>query len=54
MYDKYKGLNKMKKRVTFTLDEKIIDELRRVSKETMIPQSRLIEQAIKEILNKHK
>lgn len=44
----------MKKRVTFTLDEKTINKLREVSKETMIPQARIVEQAIIEFLKKMK
>lgn len=43
----------MKKRVTFTLDEKTINDLKEVSEKTMIPQSRLVEQAIKEVIQKH-
>lgn len=37
----------MKKRLTFTLDQETIDLLRKTSKETMIPQSRIVEEAIK-------
>ena len=43
----------MKKRITFTFDEKTITDLKEVSEKTMIPQSRLVEQAIKEIIKKH-
>lgn len=42
----------MKKRVTFTFDEELIERLKEVSEQTMIPQSRLVEQAIKEVLTK--
>lgn len=45
---------KVKKRITFTLDEETIENLKSVSEKTMIPQARLVEQAIKEIINKHK
>lgn len=38
----------MKKRVTFTLDETTIELLKKVSEETMIPQARIVEQAIKD------
>ena len=38
----------MKKRVTFTFDEELIKKLKEISELTMIPQSRLVEQAIKE------
>jgi len=44
----------MKKRVTFTLDESTIEELRDVSKQTLIPQSRLVEQALLKIIEEHK
>jgi predicted transcriptional regulator len=44
----------MKKRVTFTFDEELINYLKEVSEKTMIPQSRLAEQAIKEYLDKIK
>lgn len=44
----------MKKKVTFTLDEKIIDELKEVSERTMIPQSKLVNEAIKEIIEKNR
>ena len=44
----------MKKRITFTFDEELINYLKEVSEKTMIPQSRLAEQAIKEYLDKIK
>lgn len=44
----------MKKRITFTLEEDTINDLKKVSEQTMIPQARLIEQAIKEIIKKYK
>ena len=44
----------MKKRVTFTFDKELIDYLKDMSEKTMIPQSRLAEQAIKEYLDKIK
>ena len=44
----------MKKRVTFTFDEELIDYLKESSEKTMIPQSRLVEQAVKEYLDKIK
>jgi predicted transcriptional regulator len=44
----------MKKRITFTLDEETINELKKVSEQTMIPQARLVEQAIKDTINKYK
>ena len=43
----------MKKRVTFTLEEEILEQLKKISEETMIPQARLVEQAIKEIIKRY-
>ncbi len=43
----------MRKRVTFTLEENLIEQLKKVSNETMIPQSKLIEKALKEVLKEH-
>ena len=43
----------MRKRITFTLDENIIKKLKEVSDKTMIPQSRLVEEAIKSVLEKY-
>lgn len=40
----------MKKRVTFTLDEETIIKLKETSEKTMIPQARLVERAIKEVI----
>ena len=42
----------MKKRVTFALEPKLIERLKEFSKKTMIPQSKLVEKAIEEKLNK--
>ena len=44
----------MKKRATFTFDEELIKKLKEVSEKTLIPQSRIVEQAIKEYLDKLK
>lgn len=44
--------NFTKKRITFTLDEKIIKELKETSERTMIPQARIVEQAIIDFLKK--
>ena len=43
----------MKKKVTFTVEENIIERLKMVSEQTMIPQSKLVEKAIEEILKKY-
>lgn len=40
----------MKKRITFTFDEELIEQLKKVSEQTMIPQSRIVESAIKDKL----
>jgi len=42
----------MKKRATYTFDEELIERLKATSEKTMIPQSRIVEQAIKEYLLK--
>lgn len=42
----------MKKRVTYTFNVELIERLKLVSEKTMIPQSRLAEQAINEYLKK--
>lgn len=44
----------MKKPVTFTIEESTIEILRETSKETMIPQARIVEQAILEYIKKMK
>ena len=43
----------MKKRVTFTLEEELIEKLKKISEETLIPQARLVEQAIQEVIKKY-
>lgn len=43
----------MRKRITFTFDESIIEKLKETSDKTMIPQSRLVEEAIKIVLEKY-
>lgn len=47
-----------KKRVTFTLDESTIERLKQISKDSMIPQARIIESLILEhgekFINKNK
>ena len=43
----------MKKRVTYTLDQDTIERLRSISEKTDIPQARLVEKAIKLILEKY-
>jgi metal-responsive CopG/Arc/MetJ family transcriptional regulator len=40
----------MKKRVTFTLEESLVKQLKAASENTMIPQSKMVEKAIKEVL----
>ena len=43
----------MKKRVTYTLEEELIEQLKKISEETMIPQAKLVEKAIKEVLKQY-
>ena len=43
----------MKKRITFTLEEELIEKLKNVSERTMIPQSKLIERSLKEVLQEY-
>lgn len=43
----------MKKRMTFTLDEELLKELKKLSDKTMVPQSRLVEKAIKNIIKEY-
>lgn len=42
----------MKKRVTFTLDEKTANRLRAVSLDSRIPQARIVEDAINKELDR--
>lgn len=44
----------LKKRITFSLDENTIKDLKETSKNTMIPQARLVEKAIKDLLKQYK
>lgn len=44
----------MKKRMTFTLDEKLLEELKKTSDKTLIPQARLVEAAIEKKLKEYK
>lgn len=39
--------------MTFTLDEELLKELKELSDRTMIPQSRLVEKAIKNIIKEY-
>lgn len=43
----------MKKRVTFTIEEDLVKLLKEVSEKTMIPQSKLIEKALEEVLKEY-
>ena len=43
----------MKKRMTFTLDEELLAKLKEISKKTMIPQARLVEKAIENIVKEY-
>ena len=43
----------VKKKVTFTVEEELVERLKLVSEQTMIPQSKLVEKAIEEILKEY-
>ncbi len=43
----------MKKRVTFTIEEELVEKLKQVSNDTMIPQAKLVEKAIESILEQY-
>ena len=42
-----------KKRATYTLDEKLIERLREYSDKSMIPQAKIVNEALIEYLNKN-
>lgn len=42
----------MKIRVTYTLDEELVERLRNYSDKSMIPQSKIVNEAITEYLDK--
>lgn len=41
----------MRKNITFSFEVELIEQIKRLSEETMIPQSRLVEQAIKKLID---
>ena len=41
----------MRKKITFSFEEELIEQLKQLSEETMIPQSRLVEKAIKKLID---
>ena len=45
-----KEVDMAKKRMTFTLDEELLDKLKETSEETMIPQAKIVQKAIKKQL----
>lgn len=47
-----KGSDYMKKRVTYTLDDKLIERLKEYSDRTMIPQAKVVNEAIIQYLDK--
>jgi metal-responsive CopG/Arc/MetJ family transcriptional regulator len=54
LYNEHKGGDvRMKKRVTFTLEESLTEKLKKVSADTMIPQSKLIEKSLESVLKKY-
>lgn len=48
------GYFAMRKGVTFTLPEELVEKLKKVSKETMIPQAKLVEKALEDMLSTYK
>lgn len=47
---KRKEVDMAKKRMTFTLDEVLLDKLKETSEETMIPQAKIVQKAIEKQL----
>jgi len=43
----------LRKNITFSLPEELIEKLKKVSEETMIPQAKLVEKAIEDMLVKY-
>jgi len=43
----------MKKRMTFTIEEELLAKLKQVSENTMIPQAKLVEKAIKQVIKEY-
>ena len=43
-----------RKRITFTLDEKVVDDLKRMSEETLIPQAQIANRALTKEIEEHK
>jgi predicted transcriptional regulator len=41
-------------KLTLSLEQKLIDKLKELAKQTRIPQSRLMDEAIADLLEKHK
>ena len=39
--------------MTFTLDEELLAQLKAVSEDTMIPQAKLVEKAIKQVIKEY-
>lgn len=42
-----------KQRITFTMDPELIEKLREISARTMIPQARLVEAALKKVIEEY-
>lgn len=54
LYNIKKEVFIMAKNITFSLDEKLIAELKKVSEETMIPQAKIVKMGIELALQKIK
>ena len=53
LYVKYKGVDGMKKRVTYTLEIELAEKLKKISEETMIPQAKLVEKAVEQVIKEY-
>lgn len=43
----------MKEKIAFSLDSELTSRLRKISKETMIPQSRLVKKALEKVIEEY-
>lgn len=43
----------MKEKIAFSLDKELTDRLRKISKETMIPQARLVQKALEKVIEEY-
>ena len=43
----------MKKRVSYTLEIELVEKLKKISEETMIPQAKLVEKAVEQVIKEY-